>query len=294
MTKMNGTQVAKDIISDLKNDIDIFQLKPKAVIFYSASDEASIKYVEMKSKKAAEIGVEIVNIDVNDLGPVKVSEMINDFNNDDEVSGIMIQEPIFDGMVTGLEESINPDKDIDGLTSASQGKLLKGGFGTIDNIPATPMGVWELLSRYDINFSGSKVLIIGRSNLFGKPMASIMINEGATVTVANSHTTVETLYDLVYNSDIVISAAGYKHLLNSSMFKSRDNIVVDVGMNFENGKTIGDIDLDDDFKNEPSNMWTPTPGGTGPMTIACLLKNIVRSSLRMQSENKLLQGENEK
>jgi methylenetetrahydrofolate dehydrogenase (NADP+)/methenyltetrahydrofolate cyclohydrolase len=235
------------------------------------NDPASEKYVEYKRKAC-----EVANIDYKlwrfneGNSQEEVLKLIDKLNKDENVTGMFVQLPLPDGFVPNeLLEAINPDKDVDGLNSVNLGKLVKGLPGLF---PATPEGVVNLLHYYRVPLAGSKVVIVGQSNLVGRPLAQMLLNEEATVISANKLT--KELREVTKEADIVVSAAGQPNLITAEMIK-KSAVVVDVGTSLYEGKIVGDVE----FKGvaEKAGYLTPSPGGVGPMTVAMLLSNLVKA-----------------
>lgn len=272
MILMDGKALAAEIKEKLKLEIKSLEKKPRLAVILVGENPASQKYVQMKEKACDEVGVchKVYRLEEN-VSVNEIEELINKLNKDKSVSGIIIQLPLSKHHNTNeILENIDPSKDVDGLTTINIGRLEKNLPGLF---PATPLGVVELLEKYKIDIAGKKVAVIGRSNLVGKPLAQLLLNAGATVTIAHSKT--EDLGVITKNADILISAVGKPGLITAEMVKN-DVVVIDVGTTEQSGKLIGDIDFDGVSKK--TSHITPVPGGVGPMTVAMLLSNVVKAA----------------
>lgn len=237
-------------------------------------DPASQTYVKSKAKACEECGIKSLVYYLNEnTTQNELLALINTLNHDDSVHGILVQLPLPDHICKDLIlESIISSKDVDGFHPINVGYLnlgLESGF-----LPCTPLGVMKLLKAYEIDLEGKDAVIIGASNIVGRPMATMLLNAGATVSVCHIKTKDLSLY--TRQADLIIVAAGCVNLLRSDMVKE-GVIVVDVGINrLESGKIVGDVDFEEVSKK--SSYITPVPGGVGPMTIAMLLENTVKSA----------------
>jgi len=245
---------------------------PRLDMILVGNDYGSIKYVGMKERTAKEVGIEgVVHHLDSEVNTLDIVNLIDSLNNSNEVDGYMVQLPLPEHINTNLVlETISPKKDVDGLTPTNLGKLFQKDKSSIP--PATPLGIMRLLDEYNIKIFGKNVVILGTSNIVGIPLAAMLLEKNATVTLCNSHT-VE-IENITRNADILITATG-KALLIKSHFLKKDSVVIDVGSNKhpETGKLVGDVDWND-VQGVPSYI-TPVPGGVGPMTIACLMLNLM-------------------
>lgn len=236
-------------------------------------NQASKRYVAGKKKDCEECGIDFELIQFpEDIDESKVEEEIIRLNNDNSVNGILIQLPIPEHLNKDkLIKLIDPNKDVDCFTEINLGKMF------LDNAmlkPCTPSGIIELFNYYDIPVKGKHCVIIGRSNIVGKPLAVMLINEGATVTVCNSMT--KNLKELTLSADVLISAVGIPYFITSDMV-TENTIIIDVGINVnEEGKLCGDVDFED--VKDKVKAITPVPGGVGLMTRAALIKNVVEAA----------------
>lgn len=264
---LDGKLVSGVIRQKLRKEIESLEAKIKLIVILVGDNSASKIYVRQKQKACAEVGIicEVISLD-KDVCESEIIEIINEANQDDLVHGIIIQLPLPKHLdANKLINYIDPHKDVDGLTITNQGKLLNN-LQTI--IPATPKGVLNLLQYYQIDIEGKNALVIGRSNLVGKPLALLLLHQNATVTIAHSKT--KALFS--ENYDIVVSCVGKPNFIIKEMIKP-GAIVVDVGISHVDGKVVGDVKFDE--VKERASYLTPVPGGVGPMTIASLLENIV-------------------
>ena len=224
-------------------------------------------YVKNKEKNSKEVGM---NSDVikysDDVSEKEILNKIKELNNDQNVSGILVQLPLPKQIdKEKIINSIHPSKDVDGFNPVNVGNLSSGYKGLV---PCTPMGCLMLIKKVEKNLSGKHAVIIGRSNLNGKPMAQLLLKENCTVTIVHSKT--KNLQQECLKADILVAAVGVPNLVKKDWVK-KDSIVIDVGINKLNDKIVGDVEFDQ--VKDIAKAITPVPGGVGPMTIACLLKN---------------------
>lgn len=268
---MDGKKIKQEIINELRNKVEKLDNKPNFVVIQVGNDEASNVYIKQKEKMACSIGYGFKHIKLgSDITTEEIINIINGYNSDENVHGIMIQMPLPAHLdLERIQNAILPVKDIDGLCWLNNGKLMHGENGLYS---CTPNGVMELLRRYNVNLTGMNAVVVGRSNLVGKPMSLMLINAGATVTVCNSKT--KDLEKYTREADLLIVAVGKPKLITSDMIK-KGAIVIDVGISrLENG-LCGDVDFDNVL--EKVRYITPVPGGVGPMTVAMLAKNVYKA-----------------
>ncbi|HEH4883778.1 TPA: bifunctional methylenetetrahydrofolate dehydrogenase/methenyltetrahydrofolate cyclohydrolase FolD [Campylobacter jejuni] len=277
MTLLDGKALSAKIKEELKEKNQF--LKSKGIesclaVILVGDNPASQTYVKSKAKACEECGIKSLVYHLNEnTTQNELLALINTLNHDDSVHGILVQFPLPDHICKDLIlESIISSKDVDGFHPINVGYLnlgLESGF-----LPCTPLGVMKLLKAYEIDLEGKDAVIIGASNIVGRPMATMLLNAGATVSVCHIKTKDLSLY--TRQADLIIVAAGCVNLLRSDMVKE-GVIVVDVGINrLESGKIVGDVDFEEVSKK--SSYITPVPGGVGPMTIAMLLENTVKSA----------------
>lgn len=271
MELLDGQKLSAQILSDLKKQVAGFKTPPRLVIVLVGNDPASAKYVQLKSLRAAEIGIncQIVTLPVT-ASQLDVEETVAGFSHNPDVHALMVQLPLPKSINSyPVVNSIAPHKDVDGLTALNLGKLFQKDPSAI--IPATPLGIIRLLESYQVPLSGSSVVVVGRSPIVGLPLIALLEQRQATVTLCHSQTS--SLSDFTRRADIIISAAGRPKLITAEMVK-KGAAVVDVGSARVEGQLVGDVDY---FTVAPHcSFITPNPGGVGPMTVACLLENIVK------------------
>ncbi len=267
---LDGKKLREKILEDLKVKIEKFSRKPKLVVILVGDNPASQIYVNNKKKVAERIGIisEVVLYPDN-IDEATILEKINELNNDEEVTAILVQLPLPKHISKeNIINAIDPKKDVDGFSPYNFGKLFSGEEPLV--YPCTPKGILLLLDEYGIEIEGKHAVVIGRSNIVGRPMAQMLLNRNATVTICHSHT--KELSQIIKTADIVISAVG-KNIIKGEMLKF-GSVVVDVGIfKDECGKTRGDVDFASSSKI--ASYISPVPGGVGPMTIAGLMLNTV-------------------
>lgn len=263
---IDGKLVSKLLKDELKEKISNLSVKPKLVVISVGNDEASKVYVGQKEKASNYVGMDYLHIHYDDISEDDLINKIKELNNDDSVSGMIVQLPLPRGLnANRIINNIDPNKDVDGLTYLNQGKLLNKEECLVS---CTPNGVMELLKYYKVDLEGKNVVIIGRSNLVGKPLFNLMINANATVTLCHSKT--KDIASITKRADILVVAIGSPNFVNKDMIK-KGCIIVDVGINRVNDKLIGDVDYNSCF--DKCKLITPVPGGVGPMTVTMLLYN---------------------
>jgi methylenetetrahydrofolate dehydrogenase (NADP+) / methenyltetrahydrofolate cyclohydrolase len=274
---IDGLAVSNHIKNGLKNEIS--ELRTKAVIpclatILIGSDPPSLVYINNKQKAANSIGIRTLDYRLHTtISQTELIRLIEKLNLDSAVHGILIQLPLPDHLDKyKVINMVDPKKDVDGLTIINSGLLLND---KTNLIPCTPLGIMELFRFYEIQLDGANVLIINRSNLVGKPLASLLLSKNSTVTISHSHT-----YNLEFfsqNADIVITAVGNRDsfVLTPDMVKNGATII-DVGTNRVDGKLCGDVEFE--RVREKASYITPVPGGVGPMTICMLLRNTIEAS----------------
>lgn len=268
---INGKECSTILRNELKKEIEKFETKPGLVDIQIGNDEASNIYIASKKKAAENLGINFHHVHFeNGTSEEEIINKILELNNDNSINGILIQLPLPKGYdEKKLINYINPDKDVDGLTELNMGKLF---LEKNCLVSCTPSGVLELLKYKNIKIKGKHVVIVGRSNLVGKPLIELFLKANATVTICHSKT--EDLANYTKQADILVVAVGKKHLIKEDMIKE-NSVIIDVGINRENGKIYGDVDLENVISKV--KYITPVPGGVGPMTIAMLLNNVVLS-----------------
>lgn len=278
MTLLDGKKLSNKIKLEVKAEVETLQkdgITPGLAVVLVGQDAASAAYVKMKEKACEDVGIySIAHKMPESISQEKILEIIHMMNNNPNIDGILVQLPLPPQIdTTSILEAIDPKKDVDGFHPYNVGRVVAGLDGYI---PATPYGVMELLKEYDIDPQGKDVCVVGASNIVGKPMATLMLNAHATVDICHIYT--KDLKEHTKKADIICVGVGKRNLITEDMIKD-GAIVVDIGVNrTEEGKLVGDVD----FENvaPKCSYITPSPGGVGPMTIAMLLKNTVKSALK--------------
>ena len=269
---LDGKSVSAKIIEELKASLDSREIKPCLAVILVGDDPASRVYVRNKKKKAEYIGVRTDIFEYpSDVEESVILNKIEELNNNPEITAILVQMPLPEHISRDkIVCSISPKKDVDCFTPENTGRLAIGMEPYF--YPATPQGILMLLDAYNIPVEGKHAVVIGRSNIVGKPMAQMLLRRNATVTICHSKT--ENLHDIIKTADIVVSAVG-KKIVRCKMVKNK-SVIIDVGIYRDsNGNLTGDVDFEE---VEPvAGFITPVPGGVGPMTIASLMYNIVKS-----------------
>ena len=294
MTKLiNGKEIAQDLRKELKNEINNLRSKtgkvPGLAVVQVGNVAASSVYVKAKTKSAKEVGIEVIDHHLPEETTQKqLLEIVDKLNNQNNVNGILVQLPLpkhIDEQI--ILDSIHPDKDADGFHPLNVGKLSIASHNNENLlIPCTPYGCLIMLKGLGIELSGKNAVVIGRSNIVGKPMAQLLLKESCTVTIAHSRT--KNIEEICKNADIVIAAVGRPKMVKGNWIK-KGAIVIDVGINRISvevegemkNKLVGDVNFDEASKN--ASAITPVPGGVGPMTIACLLRN---TTIAFKNKNK--------
>jgi methylenetetrahydrofolate dehydrogenase (NADP+)/methenyltetrahydrofolate cyclohydrolase len=268
-TLLDGKSLAKSTLEQLKLQVDTMPVKPKLAVIVAGQDAPSLSYVKMKRKWAAQIGAESEAYFVNEnTTQVELFELVHRLNEDHGVHGILVQHPL----PSFIDESqilstVKVSKDVDGISPLSVGLLASRMKG---HRAATPLGIIRLLDNYNIPLRGANVVVVGCSIILGRPMALMMIERDATVSITHKYT--KNMPELLANADIVISATGVPGLIRGADLK--DGVVaVDCGYAIVNDVAVGDIRYDEVFPK--ASYITPVPGGVGPMTVATLLSNLI-------------------
>jgi methylenetetrahydrofolate dehydrogenase (NADP+)/methenyltetrahydrofolate cyclohydrolase len=235
----------------------------------AGDDKPSRVYVGSKRKKAVEAGLQSRHVELPaDIPQADIETAVAELVHDPSVHGILVQLPLPDGLdAEAVLNLIPPEKDVDGLTERSMGRLVRGKPG---HVPCTPLGVMRLLERYDINTSGAKAVVVGRSTLVGLPQVLLLGRKGCDATVTLAHSRTKDLVSVCRDADIIVAAAGMARLITADHVKP-GAAVLDVGISRTEAGIVGDVDFD--AVQEVAGAITPMPGGTGPMTIACLMHN---------------------
>ncbi|PPB69627.1 bifunctional methylenetetrahydrofolate dehydrogenase/methenyltetrahydrofolate cyclohydrolase FolD [Campylobacter hyointestinalis] len=276
MQIIDGKSVSAKVKENIKNEVLNLKrsgITPTLAVILVGEDKASQTYVASKEKacQACEIGSVMHRLS-KETTQSELLALIEVLNLDDSIDGILVQLPLPNHIDTNkVLEAIDPAKDVDGFHAVNVGKLSSGLDGFV---PCTPLGIMELLKEYNVNLQGISAVVIGRSNIVGKPMANLLLNAGATITVAHSKT--QNLAEVVKRAKLIVVAVGRPNFLKENMV-SDGAIVIDVGINrLDSGKLVGDVDFDGVAPK--CSLITPVPGGVGPMTIAMLLSNTLKSA----------------
>ena len=274
---IDGKELAKKVRLKLKDEVEKLKkdenIHPKLAVIMVGSDPASQIYVRNKSKACDEIGIEFEEFLLDENTTQKeLLDLIDKLNENEKVNGILLQSPIPKNLdINEAFRRISPEKDVDGFNPVNVGKLTLGQKGFVS---CTPFGVIKMLEEYNIDIEGKNAVVLGRSNIVGKPMSQCLLNKNATVTICHSKT--KNINDITKNADIIVAAIGKKEFVKGDMVKE-GAVVIDVGINRgEDGKLKGDVDFEEVSKK--ASYITPVPGGVGPMTIAMLMTNVVKAA----------------
>ncbi|MEZ5902208.1 MAG: bifunctional methylenetetrahydrofolate dehydrogenase/methenyltetrahydrofolate cyclohydrolase FolD [Alphaproteobacteria bacterium] len=282
---IDGKKIAEDLRSKIKDDVGTLATQGKKVglaVILVGDDPASHVYVGSKIKACEEVGIQSFEHRMDETATEQdIRHVIKNLNQNPDVHGILLQLPLphhLAEMQESLVQMIAPEKDVDGLTTVNGGKLFLGHPDGL--VPCTPQGSLLLIKSVEKNLSGKNAVVIGRSNLFGKPMAQLLLQENCTVTIA--HTRTQKLASVCKQADILVAAVGRPEMVKADWVK-KDAIVIDVGINRlspteekPKGRLVGDVDYA--AVKDIASAITPVPGGVGPMTITCLLANTVKAA----------------
>ena len=276
MTVIDGRAIAQRLRDRVADDVRSFASEhgrpPGLATILIGDDPASAVYVASKRRASAEVGIQSFHHELPaDVAREDALDLIDELNSDPAVSGILCQLPVPAHLDGGeLTGRIDPDKDVDGLTVLNAGRLALGLPGLR---PCTPLGVLVLLEETGASPSGAQAVVIGRSNLFGKPMAQLLLAANATITICHSRT--RDLPAVCRTADVLIAAVGRAQMVKADWVKP-GAVVIDVGINRTSGGLVGDVDYE--AVSEVASAITPVPGGVGPMTIACLMRNTLEAA----------------
>lgn len=276
MEILDGKKVSAKVREDLKLEVDNLkkeEIKPKLAVIMVGNDPASKVYVRNKNKACEEIGIEYEEFLLDEKTTMEeLLNVIDNLNKNKNIDGILLQSPIPKHLdINKAFRAILPEKDVDGFHPINAGKLS---IGEKCFVPCTPHGVVKIIEEYNIETEGKNVVIVGRSNIVGKPLIQCMLQKNATVTVCHSKT--RNLEEFTRKADILIVAIGKQKFITENMVKE-GVVVIDIGINRnEEGKLVGDVDLDNVSKK--ASYITPVPGGVGPMTVAMLMENVVEAA----------------
>jgi len=273
---LDGKKLSLKIEQSVKSDTQALKkngITPGLAVILVGSDSASATYVAMKAKACKRVGIYSIVHDMNeDISESTILDTIKMMNSNPNIDGILVQLPLPSHIdTTKIIDAIAPNKDVDGFHPFNVGKMMSG----LDTfIPATPMGVMSLLREYNIDVNGKNAVVVGASNIVGKPLSALLLNAHATVETCHIHTDDLKVHTL--RADILLVGVGVRNLIKEDMVKE-GAIVIDIGTNRDdNGKLVGDVDFE--RVSTKCSYITPVPGGVGPMTIASLLQNTVKSA----------------
>ena len=278
MTILDGKKIKTKVLEELRNEVANLSDKPTLVVIQVGNNEASNIYIKQKEKMANYVGYNFKLLKFNeDIEEEKLLTEIDKLNNNIEVTGMIVQLPLPKHLnVKRILNAIAEKKDIDGLSNINAGKLLHS-EDTL--VPCTPLGIMQLLTEYHIDVIGKNVTMVGASDLVGKPMAVLLNNAGATVTLCHRGT--KNLKKHTLSADIIVVAVGKPNLITADMVR-KNAVVIDVGINKIDGKICGDTNFED--IKEKASYITPVPGGVGPMTVAMLGANLLKA-YKIQKDN---------
>jgi len=272
---MDGRALRDEIVAALRAEITAAGSPPVCLTTVLVGDDGpSHTYVRSKHRLAAAAGLQSRNIELPaDTSQGRVEAAVAELAADRAVHGILVQLPLPDGLDADAVLALVPvEKDVDGLTDRSLGRLVRGEPGLV---PCTPLGVMRLLDRYGVTVAGKRAVVVGRSTLVGLPLALLLARKGVDATVTIAHSRTADLVEVCRQSDIVVAAAGQAHVITGEHVKP-GAAVVDIGMSRTEGGIVGDVDYA--AASEVAGWITPMPGGTGPMTVACLMENTVAAA----------------
>ena len=270
---IDGKAVAAKVREEVKREVDAMDRTPGLATILVGDDPASAVYVRMKREDSAEVGIESFHHEPGgDVAPEELAELIRSLNADDRVDGILLQLPLPDHLDQDeFIELIDPAKDVDGLTAANAGLLMHSREEAM--VPCTPAGVMRLLEETDVELSGARAVVVGRSILVGKPMAQLLLAANATVTHCHSRT--RDLEATCLEADVLVAAVGSPALVKGYMVRE-GAVVIDVGTNRTEDGLVGDVEYEE--ARQRARAITPVPGGVGPMTRAMLLVNTLKAA----------------
>ena len=271
MKIIDGKKIKKEILDELKEEVSKLKDKPNFVVIQVGNNEASNVYIKQKAKMAEHIGYGYTHLKLDEnITEEALLNEIDKLNKDKNIHGVLVQMPLPSHIDTNkIQNAVIPEKDVDGLSDMNAGMLFHGKDSLFS---CTPYGVMELLKRYNINVEGKHAVVVGRSNLVGKPMSIMLTNAGATVTLCHSKT--KDLAKYTKKADILIVTVGKPKLITADMVR-KGTVVIDVGINRLDSGLCGDVDYENVSKK--CSYITPVPGGVGPMTVAMLGSNVLKA-----------------
>ena len=275
---IDGKELAKKIRANLKIECEELNkegIKSKLAVIMVGDDPASKVYVRNKSKACEDVGIEYEEYLLeSNIIQKELIDLIKKLNQDNTVNGILLQSPIPSNLdINEAFRTIASEKDVDGFNPVNVGKLV---LNQDTFVSCTPFGIIKMFEEYNIDLTGKNVVILGRSNIVGKPLIHCCLNKNATVTTCHSKT--QNIKEIASKADVLISAIGKANFVTADMVKEKA-VVIDVGINrLDNGKITGDVDFEN--VKEKASYITPVPGGVGPMTIAMLMNNVIKATKR--------------
>lgn len=275
---IDGKELAKKIRANLKIECEELNkegIKSKFAVIMVGDDPASKVYVRNKSRACEDVGIEYEEYLLeSNITQKELIDLIEKLNQDNTVNGILLQSPIPSNLdINEAFRTIAPEKDVDGFNPVNVGKLV---LNQDTFVSCTPFGIIKMFEEYNIDLTGKNVVILGRSNIVGKPLIHCCLNKNATVTTCHSKT--QNIQEIASKADVLISAIGKANFVTADMVKE-NAVVIDVGINrLDNGKITGDVDFEN--VKEKASYITPVPGGVGPMTIAMLMNNVIKATKR--------------
>ena len=271
MELLDGKKIKQEVLDELKEEVSKLTDKPNFVVIQVGDNEASNVYIKQKAKMAEYVGYGYQHLRYPlDITEKELLKEINKLNKDKNIHGILVQMPLPSHIDTNvIQNAVVPLKDVDGLSDLNAGKLFHGKDALYS---CTPFGVMELLKRYNIDIEGKHAVVVGRSNLVGKPMGTMLTNAGATVTLCHSKT--KDLKKFTQSADILVVTVGKPKFITSDMV-SEGTTVIDVGISRLESGLCGDVDFEN--VKDKCNYITPVPGGVGPMTVAMLGANVLKA-----------------
>ena len=272
---IDGKELAKKIRNDLKIEVEKIKqegINPKFAVILVGDDKASKIYVKNKTKACIELGIEFEEILLEEnIQMQELLKIIESLNNREDIHGILLQSPIPSHLdINEAFRTIKPEKDVDGFNPVNVGKLS---LNQDCFVSCTPFGIIKMLENYNIEIEGKRAVVVGRSNIVGKPVSMCLLNKNATVTVCHSKT--KDLKEITKTADILVVALGKPKFITQDMVKE-NAVVIDVGINRTEDGIVGDVDFEN--VKEKTSYITPVPGGVGPMTIAMLMNNVIKAA----------------
>ena len=272
---IDGRKLARKIETRVKKEVEDLNergISPCLCSILVGNDPASKLYIKLKHKACERVGITAKDFQLSaDVSQEELIDLVKELNKDQSIHGILVQLPLPQNINDKkIMESIDTSKDVDGFHPLNMGNLL---IGNEKIVPCTPHGIIHALEEYNVNIQGSNAVIVGHSNVVGKPLASMLLNRNATVNVCHVYT--NDLANFTKQADILIVATGVKHLIKAEMVKS-GSVIFDVGITEEDGKIYGDVDYENVI--DKCSLITPVPGGVGPITVATLLEHVIQST----------------